>query len=142
MRGSVGVARRVRARYDPTLSARVVRRVTMRYTGGADPTIDRPAHVRAASGIAWVGAKVAVIQDDANFVALVDPATGLAESVALPRGAGGLRLFDDGRGNKAEKLDHEAVAVIVTGDQDLLVIGRYNGIDIVSPREFLSRLSS
>jgi predicted nucleic acid-binding protein len=32
--------------------------------------------------------------------------------------------------------------VIVTGDQDLLVIGRYNGIDIVSPREFLSRLSS
>lgn len=33
-------------------------------------------------------------------------------------------------------------AVIVTGDLDLLVIGRYNGIDIVSPREFLSRLSS
>lgn len=33
-------------------------------------------------------------------------------------------------------------AVIVTGDQDLLVIGRYNHIDIVSPREFLSRLSS
>jgi uncharacterized protein len=32
--------------------------------------------------------------------------------------------------------------VIVTGDQDLLVIGRYNGIDIVSPRDFLSRLSS
>lgn len=32
-------------------------------------------------------------------------------------------------------------AVIVSGDQDLLVIGRYNGIDIVSPREFLSRLS-
>ena len=117
----VGVARRVRARHDPTLSARVVRRVAMRYTGGADPTIDRPAHVRAASGIAWVGATVAVIQDDANFVALVDPATGLAESVALPRGAGGLRLFDDGRGNKAEKLDHEAVAVIDSGDGPLLV---------------------
>lgn len=32
--------------------------------------------------------------------------------------------------------------VVVTGDQDLLVIGRYNGIDIVSPRDFLSRLSS
>lgn len=30
--------------------------------------------------------------------------------------------------------------VIVTGDQDLLVIGRYNGIDIVSPRDFLNRL--
>lgn len=33
-------------------------------------------------------------------------------------------------------------AMIVTGDQDLLVIGRYNGIDIASPRDFLSRLSS
>jgi len=93
----------------------------MRYAGGADAAMDRPAHVRAASGIAWVGARVAVIQDDANFVALVDPATGLAESVALPRGAGGLRLFDDGRRNKAEKLDHEAVTVIATSDGPLLV---------------------
>ena len=33
-------------------------------------------------------------------------------------------------------------AVIVTGDQDLLVIGRYGGIDIVSPREFLTRLAA
>ena len=33
-------------------------------------------------------------------------------------------------------------AAIVTGDQDLLVIGRYHGIDIVSPRDFLNRLSS
>lgn len=33
-------------------------------------------------------------------------------------------------------------ALIVTGDQDLLVIGHYNGIDIVSPRDFLKRLSS
>lgn len=31
--------------------------------------------------------------------------------------------------------------VIVTGDQDLLVIGQYRGIDIVSPREFLTRLT-
>jgi predicted nucleic acid-binding protein len=33
-------------------------------------------------------------------------------------------------------------ALIVTGDQDLLVIGHYNGIDIVSPRDFLKRLST
>lgn len=32
-------------------------------------------------------------------------------------------------------------AVIVTGDQDLLVIGRYSGVDIISPREFLTRLA-
>ena len=33
-------------------------------------------------------------------------------------------------------------ALIVTGDQDLLVIGRYIGIDILSPCDFLKRLSS
>ena len=33
-------------------------------------------------------------------------------------------------------------AVVVTGDQDLLVLGRYNGIDIISPREFLTRLAA
>jgi putative PIN family toxin of toxin-antitoxin system len=33
-------------------------------------------------------------------------------------------------------------SLIVTGDQDLLVIARHNGIDIVSPRDFLRRLSS
>ena len=31
--------------------------------------------------------------------------------------------------------------VIVTGDLDLLVLGRYQGIDILTPRDFLSRLS-
>jgi putative PIN family toxin of toxin-antitoxin system len=31
--------------------------------------------------------------------------------------------------------------LIVTGDQDLLVLRRYNGIDIVTPRDFLSRLA-
>jgi len=93
----------------------------MHYAGGADPATDRPAHVRAASGIAWVGRRLAVIQDDANFVALVDPASGLAEAVALPRGAGGRRIFDDAHHNKADKLDYEALASISTGDAMLLV---------------------
>ena len=113
--------RQVEALHDPTLSARVIRRLSMRYAAGADPATDRPAHVRAASGIVWVGSKVAVIQDDANFIALVDPDSGLAEAVALPPGPGGLRLFDDGRGNKPDKIDHEALASIATGDGVLLV---------------------
>ncbi|MGD9902103.1 MAG: putative toxin-antitoxin system toxin component, PIN family [Vicinamibacterales bacterium] len=32
--------------------------------------------------------------------------------------------------------------VIVTGDLDLLVLRRYSGIDILTPRDFLSRLPS
>lgn len=117
----IGGQRAVVAVPDPALSAGVVRRVAMRYAAGADPASDRPAYVRAASGIAWVGSRVAVIQDDANFVALVDPATGLADAVALPAGPGGLRLFDDGRGNKANKLDHEALASVVSAGEVLLV---------------------
>src|SRR5215207_8262108 len=119
--GSTGLTRRVDARHDSRLSARVVRRVSMRYATGADPATDRPGHVRAASGIAWVGAKLAVIQDDASFVALVDPVTGLADAVALPPDVSGRRLFDDARRNKADKLDHEALASISTGDDVLLI---------------------
>ena len=32
--------------------------------------------------------------------------------------------------------------VIVTGDDDLHVLGRYEGIDILTPRDFLTRLTS
>jgi hypothetical protein len=99
---------RVEAREDPALAARVVRRVPLVYEGGADPALDRPAHVRAASGLARVGDRVAVVQDDANFLALVDPATGRAEAVPLPPGEGGARLFGAARGTKHLKLDLEA----------------------------------
>jgi hypothetical protein len=112
----------IEARLDPTLAARVVRRVALTYAAGADPSLDRPAHVRSASGIARVGGRVAVVQDDANFVALVDPATGLAEPIALPAGDGGLRQFDDLRGNKRFKLDLEScVAVDDGGGSEMLL---------------------
>jgi hypothetical protein len=94
---------------DGSLRARIVRRVPMHYAGGADATTDRPAHVRAASSMAWVGSRVALVQDDVNFVALVDPATGLAEAIPLPAGKDDRRQFDDGRGNKKHKLDLEAL---------------------------------
>ena len=113
--------RHVIARRDETLAAIVTRATPMRYTGGADAQLDRPAHVRAASGIAWVGARLAVVQDDASFVALVDPATGLASDVVLPAGPGGRRQFDETRGNKADKMDLEALVVIDDGAEPLLV---------------------
>jgi hypothetical protein len=97
-----------RAFHDPALTITVVRAVPLLYAEGADPALDRPAHVRSASGLAWVGAALAVVQDDANFVALADPETGLCRAVTLPAGEGGLRQFDDLRGNKRFKLDLEA----------------------------------
>ena len=88
----------------------------MRYAAGADPAHDRPAYVRAASGLVWVRDRLAVVQDDASFIALVDPATGSADAFALPATAEGTRQFDDSRGNKAQKLDLEAITTVPSRD--------------------------
>jgi len=109
------------ARRDASLVARAIRCVPMLYAAGADETLDRPAHVRAASGLAWVGERLAVVQDDAQFVALVDPATGEAEASPLPPGRGGVRQFDDSRGNKGDKLDLEGLTSVPGADGSLLL---------------------
>ena len=106
----------VAARRDAGLSARVARRLPMRYAAGADPALDRPAHVRAGSGLARLdtpaGERFAVVQDDANFLALVDPATGLADAVTFPAGVGGRRTFSKAEGTKEHKLDLEACCMV------------------------------
>lgn len=99
----------------------------LRYTEGADAALDRPAHVRAASGAAFVrtpqGLRLAVVQDDANFLALVDVASGKVHAVPLPS-KGGLRLFDEGRGNKKDKLDLESLVELpVEGSKALVAFG-------------------
>ncbi len=106
----------VRGVEDRTLTARVVSRTRLLYHAGPDASLDRPAHVRAASGAAWAGGRLAIVQDDALFVAFVDPATGRVDALPLPA-KGGTRLFDEGRGNKGRKLDLEACVA----DGDLLV---------------------
>lgn len=76
--------------------------------------LDREAagtpHPRAASGLAWVGEegarRLALVQDDACSIALVDPRAGLAEAIILP-GLAGARRFDPGHGDKRDKPDLE-----------------------------------
>lgn len=97
-----------------TLRATVEREVPMRYRDGADAAVDRPAYVRAGSGVAWWRGLLAVVQDDASFVALVDPSTGLADAIALPS-ADGVRQFGNDRGNKRLKPDLEAVLTLPDG---------------------------
>jgi hypothetical protein len=107
--------RKIVARRDEGLGARVVRAVPLVYAAGADAALDRPGHVRAGSALAWVGGTLVAIQDDANFVARIDPSSGQVHPVPLPAGEGGLRQFDDGRGNKAFKLDLEACTAVPDG---------------------------
>ncbi len=115
----------IRATEDAALRARVVRRTPLVYAGGADRAADRPSHVRAASGLAWLGARLAIAQDDANFIALVDPRDGRVDAAALPAGAAGARQFDDRRGNKKRKLDLESLAAVpdAAGGEMLLAFG-------------------
>jgi len=44
----------------------MVRSCVLRYRDVADPGLDRPAFARAASGVAWLGPRLAVVQDDAK----------------------------------------------------------------------------
>ncbi|HEU4325649.1 MAG TPA: hypothetical protein VFS21_21090 [Roseiflexaceae bacterium] len=106
---------------DDTLLATVVRVTELRYSEGADELLDRPAHVRAGSSLARLGGLVAVLQDDASFVALIEPEGDLVRAVPLPAGEGGLRLFDDLRGNKHGKLDLEACVALPGGGGDTLL---------------------
>ncbi|MBK7950625.1 MAG: hypothetical protein IPK00_18165 [Deltaproteobacteria bacterium] len=60
------------------------------------------------------GPRLGVCQDDAHFLALIDPDTRRVDALPLPVGRSGLRLFDTLRGNKLDKLDLESLCVVPT----------------------------
>jgi hypothetical protein len=77
--------------------------------------------VRAGSALNYFGDELAVIQDDANFLALIATDPFRVRAVPFARGEGGKRLFDDARGNKADKLDLEACVTATLGGRPALV---------------------
>ncbi len=118
------------ARHDPALVARIRRETPLLYEGGADPATERPPHVRAGSSLAALrdpgtgGDRIAVIQDDARFVALIDPGSRRAASLPLPAGRGGHRVFDRAHDNKRFKFDLEACVVVPgEGGERLVAFG-------------------
>ena len=115
---------------DPALVARIRRKTPLWYEGGADPATERPPHVRAGSSLAALrdpgtrGDRIAVIQDDARFVAIIDPGSSRAASLPLPAGHAGHRVFDEAHGNERFKLDLEAcVTVLGAGGERLVAFG-------------------
>jgi len=109
----------VRGRIDTSLRARVVSRTPLIYVENEDPCEDRPAFVRAASGIARFGDGFAIVQDDASFVALTGR-DARARAIALPRGPDGRRRFEKRLGNKNEKLDLESCFAVGSGATERL----------------------
>lgn len=116
----------ITATYDPALEARIVRRVPLLYDDDPDPNVERLPYVRAGSSLTCIEAYVAVVQDNANFVALINLATGRASSLALPAGSQGERIFDYAHANAEQKFDLEA-CVVIPGDSESLLVAFGSG---------------
>jgi hypothetical protein len=102
----------IHAQQSEHLKALVGPAIPLKYAGLPPPAeVDRPAHVRAGSAIQWLTPqRLAVFQDDANFVALVDPddpGFGVGY-LTLPPGPGGRRQFSKDQGNHRDKMDLES----------------------------------
>lgn len=107
-------ARVVIARSDATLRARVVACVPLVYSDAAPAELDRPPHVRAASGLARAAGAWVIAQDDACFLGIRRDG-GEVSALALPAGEDGRRQFSDALGNKAHKPDLEALVALPDG---------------------------
>ena len=125
---------------DPALSVRITARRPMLYAEGGSRSEDRPEFVESASSLSTFGEFLFVVQDNANWLAVVH-SDGRVTSVPLPRGRGGVRVYNDQRRNTDEKADLEACAVVDGDDGPELVafgsgtgtsscwIARIRGID-------------
>lgn len=111
----------ITAQYDPALKARIVQCIPLLYDDDPDPTMERLPYVRAGSSLTCFQEYIAVIQDNANFVALINLETGRAKSLALPAGSHGDRIFDPDHANVEDKFDLEACLTIPGDGESLLV---------------------
>jgi hypothetical protein len=109
------------ASQDPRLEAVVTGSSEMIYVDGSSEEDDRPPFVLAASGLSMFREHLAVIQDDANWLALID-AEQRVSAVPLPPGPNGKRVFTKARGNQQDKFDFEA-CITVPGEQGFELIG-------------------
>jgi hypothetical protein len=93
---------------EPAREARVGECRDLWYAPPVEADAERAAFVRGASGLAYFGDQIAVIQDDTQYLGLVAP-DGAVTSLSLPPGPEKRRRFEDALGNKHLKLDFEAV---------------------------------
>jgi hypothetical protein len=105
---------------EPRWQARVIAANDLIYHDGSSDDSDRPPHVRAASGLSAFRECLAVIQDDANWLALVD-ADQQVTAVPLPPSPAGDRVFSKKRGNQSDKYDLEACVTVSSGESQELV---------------------
>ena len=112
------------------LSAQIIERTPLLYADAAPREQDRPAFVRAASGLVWFEGQLFIIQDDNEFIGIWTPSTdgalarGRVVSWSLGPRAGGRSRFEEQLGNRLDKSDYEACAIVPTPEgARLLVLG-------------------
>lgn len=112
------------------LRAQILERTALIYPNQAASEHDRPAFVRAASGLCWWQNQLFIAQDDNHFLGVWTPdpsgslAHGKLESWMLAPGAEGRRRFEHELGNRLHKSDFEACTVVPTpAGERLLVLG-------------------
>lgn len=108
------------AREETSWDARVIAQQDLTYSDGPSDEEDRPSHVRAASGLSAFRECLAVIQDDANWLALID-ADQQVTAVPLPPSPSGERVFSKRRGNQGDKYDLEACVTVASAGKSELV---------------------
>ena len=114
------MVRHFKAVREPRWKAQVIARHEMTYREGPSDEDDRPPHVRAASGLSAFREYLAVIQDDANWLALID-AEQQVTAVPLPPSPSGDRVFSKKRGNQGDKYDLEACVTVGSSEGGELV---------------------
>jgi hypothetical protein len=115
------------AKRDPAMSARIVRRLPLVYAEGSSRREDRPPFVLAASGLAILGEHLFVVQDNANWLAVVHPDETVT-ALPLPRHPSGVRVFSKKRRNTDQKVDLEACVIMQTSTTpDLVGFGSGTG---------------
>jgi hypothetical protein len=121
----VSDARTVKAHKADVLTANIVGSSPLLYDRmdeGEDGQVEEyPDHVRAASALVRLIDRFALVQDDANFLGLVDPDTHEVRGVPLPPAPDGARVHDKQRGNVTNKLDLEACASDPGANEEYLV---------------------
>jgi uncharacterized protein DUF6929 len=108
--------KKIIAQQDQDLSARVVSIQPLFYSAPSP----QQSFVRSGSAVAWAGTRLAVVQDDSLFVALVDPASEKVTPISVSGGPDDTRAGCDKPIDKAHKLDLEACLM---ADKRLIAFG-------------------
>jgi hypothetical protein len=112
------------------------------YNKGADPDGQRPRHVRAGSGLTSFGSTLVGVQDDADFLAFIDPDEMSVRGSALDAGSASHRLYDDREetADAEEKVDLEA-CLVVPGDDEATILSFGSGVSEARRRLVLTSVN-